>query len=168
MPQPLHGPAVLTALSLAPMPDRATGPVQPPGRRASPRHRPPRPWQRRGPGPVVASVPVPTVGTPIPVGPTPGFVVIAPVTPDGRRLYVPNHESNPVTVIDTATMTVPTGDAPTSVAVLPDGRAAYVTNLHDGTLTVLNLAGQRVTSKGAAPEPGAAPSSAVRVVLTCG
>ena len=76
---PLHSPAVLTALSLAPVPDRATGPVK--TLASGPPTLAPASTSETGAvprtGSVVASVPVPTVGTPIPVGPTPGFVVVA-------------------------------------------------------------------------------------------
>jgi molecular chaperone DnaK len=143
MPHPRHGPAELTALSLLPVPDRATGPV---GTLASgpPTLAPastsvtvvvPRT------GSVVASVPVPTTGTPIPVGPTAGFVVVAP---RGHHAYVANREAGVVTVVDTAvnqvtaTVPVPTGP-PQYLAFSPGGRRVYI-SVWDEARTVAAIA----------------------------
>ena len=64
----------------------------------------------------------------MPVGETPGFVV---VSPDGRRALVANQAAGVVTVVDTATnavtarVPVPTGP-PQYLAFSPDGRRVYV------------------------------------------
>jgi YVTN family beta-propeller protein len=77
---------------------------------------------------VVASVPIPSLGTTVPVGATPGFVV---VSPNGRQAYVANRAAGVVTVLDTAvnmvtaTVPVPAGP-PQYLAFSPDGRTVYV------------------------------------------
>ena len=78
--------------------------------------------------PAAASVPRPGVGATVPVGETPGFVV---VSPDGRRALVANQAAGVVTVVDTATnevtatIPVPAGP-PQYLAFSPDGRRVYV------------------------------------------
>ena len=78
--------------------------------------------------PIAASVPVPFLGAVIAVGPTPGFVVVAP---RGRQAYVANRAAGVVTVVDTAvdrvtaTIPVPLGP-PQYLAFSPDGRTVYV------------------------------------------
>ena len=73
-------------------------------------------------------MPVPSVGVPVPVGPTPGFVVVAP---GGRHVYVANRAAGVITVVDTAvnqvtaTIPVPLGP-PQYLAFSPDGRTAYL------------------------------------------
>lgn len=62
------------------------------------------------------------------------------LSPDGRRLYVPNAGTDvagtTVSVVDTTTNTVTgtlaTGPVPNGVEVTPDGRHAYVTNYGSG------------------------------------
>ncbi len=60
-----------------------------------------------------ASVPIPSIGPTIPVGPTSGFVV---VSPNGRQVYVANRNAGVVTVVDTAvnkvTATIPVSAGP--------------------------------------------------------
>jgi len=82
-----------------------------------------------GAKPLVArSVPIPFLGAVIPVGPTPGFVAVAP---HGRQAYVANRAAGVVTVVDTAvdrvtaTIPVPLGP-PQYLAFSPDGRTVYV------------------------------------------
>ncbi|HEX2074409.1 MAG TPA: Hsp70 family protein [Geodermatophilus sp.] len=63
------------------------------------------------------------------------------VTPDGSRLFVPNHDSGTVSVIDTASnkvtdVTVPAH--PHWVEVTPDGSRAYVANHNSNVVTVLD------------------------------
>ena len=81
-----------------------------------------------------SSVPVPSLGATIPVGATPGFVV---VSPNGRQAYVANRAANQdqtsgtVTVVDTAanrvTATIPVPAGPAQyLAFSPDGRTIYV------------------------------------------
>ncbi|MCO1657718.1 Hsp70 family protein [Pseudonocardia humida] len=76
----------------------------------------------------VASAPGPVVGAQVPVGPTPGFVAIAP---NGRAAYVANRAAGVVTVVDTtidqatATIAVPDGP-PQLLAFSPDGAQLYV------------------------------------------
>lgn len=66
----------------------------------------------------------------VPVGKLPQFPAI---TPDGRRVLVPNYGSDTVTVVDTemkaAAGTIAVGPGPVTVAMAPDGKRAYVTNL---------------------------------------
>jgi YVTN family beta-propeller protein len=77
---------------------------------------------------VAASIAVPTVGDEIPVGPTPGYMEIAP---NGRFAYIASREAGVITVLDTtinkvtATIPVPQGP-PQFVAFSPKGDRAYV------------------------------------------
>ena len=94
----------------------------------------------------------------IPVGDAPIGVA---VSPDGRRAYVTNRDSDTVSVIDTATTpsprTIPVGDSPVGVAVTPDGRRAYITNADSGTVSVIDTASDTVTgapSRSATPPAG--------------
>lgn len=83
--------------------------------------------------PPAQSVPIPTIGTPIPAGQTSGFVAISP---NGRLAYVANRGAGVVTVIDTAvnqptaTIAIPAGP-PQYVAFAPDGRRVYVSVFND-------------------------------------
>jgi YVTN family beta-propeller protein len=95
---------------------------------AAPVAAPPAPGAEPADRPAPASVPIPAVGATVPVGDTPGFVV---VSPDGRHALVANQAAGVVTVVDTATNTVaarvpvPTGP-PQYLAYSPDGRRVYV------------------------------------------
>ncbi|HEY2191684.1 MAG TPA: serine/threonine-protein kinase [Actinomycetospora sp.] len=64
------------------------------------------------------------------------------VSPDGSRVYVPNHDSGDVSVIDTKTNTVLTQiqvpASPHWIAFTPSGRFAYAANHHAGVVTVLD------------------------------
>ena len=64
------------------------------------------------------------------------------VSPDGRKLYVPNHDVNLVSVVDTATNTViqkiSVKPNPHSVAFSINGRRAYVANHASNLVTVLD------------------------------
>lgn len=77
---------------------------------------------------VAPSVPVPSLGEPIPAGKTPGFVAISP---NGRLAYIANRGANLVTVVDTsinkviATIPVDAGP-PQYVNFSPDGRRVYL------------------------------------------
>jgi YVTN family beta-propeller protein len=91
---------------------------------------------------VARSVPVPSWGTPIAVGPTPGFVAVAP---DGQRAYVANRDAKVITVVDTlvnrviAKIPVAAGP-PQFIAFAPDGRKAYVSIFNDrGTIATIGV-----------------------------
>jgi serine/threonine-protein kinase len=77
---------------------------------------------------IAASIAVPTVGESIPVGPTPGYLHMAP---NGRFAYIAGREAGVITVLDTtidkvtATIPVPQGP-PQFVAFSPNGDRAYV------------------------------------------
>ena len=64
------------------------------------------------------------------------------VSPDGRQVYVPNHDVNLVSVVDTATNTVVQKIAvkpnPHAVAYSVNGRRAYVANHASNIVTVLD------------------------------
>ncbi len=79
-------------------------------------------------GPEVA---IPALGVTIPVGKTPGFVV---VSPNGRHAYITNRDAQLITVLDTAvdkvTATIPISAGPPQfLAFAPDGRTLYVHHL---------------------------------------
>ena len=86
-----------------------------------------------GPPAVAAGVPIPSLGETIPVGATPGFVV---VSPNGRQAYIANRGAGVVTVLDTAvnkvtaTIPVPAGP-PQYLSFSPDGRKVYVSIWND-------------------------------------
>ena len=82
---------------------------------------------------IVASVPIPTLGTAIPAGQTPGY---AQVSPNGRLVYVANRTAGVVTVVDTSvnavTATIPiTSGPPQYVTFAPDGKRVYVSVFDD-------------------------------------
>lgn len=66
------------------------------------------------------------------------------ISPDGAKLYVPNHDSGQITVVDTATATVtaqiPVAPNPHWIAFNPTGRIAYAANHMAGVVTVLDTA----------------------------
>jgi YVTN family beta-propeller protein len=80
------------------------------------------------PADIAQSIAVPTVGASIPVGPTPGYLHMAP---NGRFAYIANRDAGVITVLDTtinkvtATIPVPQGP-PQFVAFSPTGDRAYV------------------------------------------
>ncbi|TQM14709.1 YVTN family beta-propeller protein [Pseudonocardia kunmingensis] len=109
---------------------RTPPPAAQPTAAADPQAVPPEPAPAPPiPSPAVASsVPVPALGTTVPVGDTPGFVV---VSPNGRQAYIANRTAGVVTVVDTAvdrvtaTIPVPAGP-PQFLSFSPDGRRIYV------------------------------------------
>lgn len=74
----------------------------------------------------------------IPVGMTP---IALSETPDGKKLYVVNRDSNTVTVVNTVdrtiNVTLPVGTSPRWVIARNDNARVYVLS-HDGTLTTIN------------------------------
>lgn len=66
------------------------------------------------------------------------------LTPDGRRAYATNIDSNTVSVIDVASNTViasiPVDDGPLGVAITPDGAIAYVTNVRGDYVSLIDCA----------------------------
>jgi YVTN family beta-propeller protein len=82
-----------------------------------------------------------TVDDPIDVGSAPGGIAI---TPDGKRAYVTNFESESVSVIDTvsgaAVTTIAVGLHPRGVAINPDGTRAYVANEGSNSVSVIDTA----------------------------
>ncbi|MBI3636202.1 MAG: hypothetical protein HY216_08310, partial [Candidatus Rokubacteria bacterium] len=72
------------------------------------------------------------------------------VSPDGRRVWVPNQGSNSVYVLDTTTDTLAaavnlgTGAAPVAVAVSPDGTRAWVSNSGANSVSVIDTASYAV------------------------
>jgi YVTN family beta-propeller protein len=66
------------------------------------------------------------------------------VTPNGRRLYVPNHDSGSISVIDTASRKVltdiPVPPNPHSLGFTPDGTRAYVADHESNVIAVVDTA----------------------------
>ncbi|GAA4882401.1 serine/threonine-protein kinase [Actinomycetospora straminea] len=64
------------------------------------------------------------------------------VTPDGRKVYVPNHDSGSLTVIDTETdtvvNTVPLAPNPHWVDISPDGTRLYAANHESNVITTVD------------------------------
>ena len=75
----------------------------------------------------------------------------AAVTPDGQRLYVPDHGSQNLSVIDTRTNSVTTiivvPPNPHWVAFTPDGRRAYVANHESNLVSVVDTASNTVVAE---------------------
>jgi YVTN family beta-propeller protein len=74
--------------------------------------------------------------------PQPARPFLPAVTPDGKRLFVPNHDVASVSVVDTATNTV-TGQImvppnPHWVAFSPDGSRAYTANHESNLVSVID------------------------------
>ncbi|WP_018332173.1 serine/threonine-protein kinase [Actinomycetospora chiangmaiensis] len=86
------------------------------------------------------------------------------VSPDGSRVWVPNHDSSSITVIDTATdavvNTIVVAANPHWVAFSPDGTRLYAANHESNLLTTIDTATGRVL--GTVPV-GKSPHSIVRV-----
>jgi YVTN family beta-propeller protein len=82
-------------------------------------------------------------GDPLKVGTMPQMLA---VTPDTRRVYVPNQQDDTVSVIDTdpasanynhVIAVIPVGAGPYSAAVSPDGTRVYVANAVSDTVSVI-------------------------------
>jgi YVTN family beta-propeller protein len=84
----------------------------------------------------------------IPVGTRPYALA---VTPDGSRLYVPNHDSGTVSVIDTATSKVTTdikvAPNPHWAAISNDGTRAYTANHEAGLITIIDTSNNSVVGE---------------------
>jgi YVTN family beta-propeller protein len=91
---------------------------------------------------IVASVPIPSLGAPIPAGATPQF---AAVSPNGRLVYVANSTAKVVTVLDTSVnqviATIPvTAGPPQFLTFAPDGRRVYISIFDDArTIAVVDV-----------------------------
>jgi YVTN family beta-propeller protein len=76
--------------------------------------------------------------------PQPARPYLPAVAPDGKRLYVPNHDIGSVSVIDTATNAVisqiQVAPNPHSVAFSLDGRRAYTANHESNLVSVIDTA----------------------------
>jgi YVTN family beta-propeller protein len=85
------------------------------------------------------------------------------LSPDGRRLYVANANSDSISVIDTAQDTVeatldvrltrsaPLGSAPNAIAVSPDGATLYVANAGNNAIAVVEPGRQGNAVRGFIP-----------------
>ncbi len=94
---------------------------------------------------------------------------LAAVTPDGKLLYVPNHDSGTVSVIDTATNAVTTeikvAPNPHWVEFSKDGSRAYTANHESNLISVIDTSNNTRAGRGAradqpaqrrgAPDPAA-------------
>jgi YVTN family beta-propeller protein len=80
-----------------------------------------------------------SITTTIPVRTRP---FLAAVTPDGKQLYVPNHDSGTISVIDTATNAVTNeikvAPNPHWVEFSPDGKRAYTANHESNLVSVID------------------------------
>lgn len=89
-----------------------------------------------------------TVGATVPVRTRP---FMPAVTPDGTRLYVPNHDTGTVSVIDTVTNTVLTDISvpanPHWVELTPDGSRAYVANHESNVVSIIDTATDTVVDE---------------------
>ncbi|MHC1561337.1 protein kinase domain-containing protein [Actinomycetospora sp. C-140] len=96
----------------------------------------------------------------IPTGKRPFALVLSP---DGRRLYVPNHDSGSITVADTDTNqvvdTVAVAPNPHWLDISPDGTRLYAANHESNVITTIDTDGDRVL--GTTPV-GRSPHSIVR------
>ncbi len=85
--------------------------------------------------------------TTVPVGVRP-FAL--DVTPDGRRVYVPNHDSGSITVIDTATNgvvdTIKVAPNPHWVDVSADGKTLYAANHESNVVSVIDTTTDKVVT----------------------
>jgi YVTN family beta-propeller protein len=104
----------------------------------------PPPAAAPAPTPVTAgdSVDIPSIKGQIPVGKTPGFVLIAP---NGKFAYVANRAAGVVTVVDTAidqvVATIPIPDGPPQyLAFAPDGKRLYVSIFNDPDRSINRVA----------------------------
>ncbi|MBV9058906.1 MAG: Hsp70 family protein [Pseudonocardiales bacterium] len=82
--------------------------------------------------------------------PQPARPYLPAVSPDGKRLYVPNHDVAGVSVIDTATNAViaqiPVAPNPHWVAFSPDGSRAYTANHESNLVSVIDTTTLKVLS----------------------
>lgn len=92
------------------------------------------------------------IGPAVMVGRTPQMIAI---TPNGRKAYVPNFNSDDVSVLDltmdppgVSTIAAGIGTGPFHIAITPDGTKAYVANYGDtpGSISVIDTATDTVSS----------------------
>jgi YVTN family beta-propeller protein len=83
--------------------------------------------------------------TMVPVGVRPFALDI---TPDGKRVYVPNHDSGSITVIDTATNavvdTIKVAPNPHWVDISTDGKTLYAANHESNVVSIIDTATDKV------------------------
>jgi YVTN family beta-propeller protein len=76
---------------------------------------------------------------------------LAAVTPDGRWLYVPDHDTHAVTVIDTRSMNrvgrIAVAPNPHYVSFSVDGKRAYVANHESNVISVIDTSLREVVKK---------------------
>jgi YVTN family beta-propeller protein len=76
---------------------------------------------------------------------------LAAVTPDGKQLYVPNHDSGTVSVIDTTTNTLTTeikvAPNPHWVEFSKDGSRAYTANHESNLITIIDTSNNSVLAE---------------------
>jgi molecular chaperone DnaK len=76
---------------------------------------------------------------------------LAAVTPDGTKLYVPNHDSGTVSVIDTATNAVTSeirvAPNPHWIEFSKDGTRAYIANHESNVVSVLDMSNNTVLAE---------------------
>ena len=86
-----------------------------------------------------------TFVTTVPVGVRPFALE---VTPDGKRVYVPNHDSGSITVIDTATNavvdTIKVAPNPHWVDISADGKTLYAANHESNLVSVIDTTTDKV------------------------
>jgi YVTN family beta-propeller protein len=123
-----------------------------------------------GHAPGVRSGPSHTVAETIEVGKTPTDLAIAP---DGRLVYVANHDSGTVVALDTSThavtQVVRLPGRPHGVAMTPDGARVYITDFVLGTVVVVSVAAKEVIATvpvGASPIRMAIAPDGQRIYVT--
>jgi YVTN family beta-propeller protein len=81
---------------------------------------------------------------------------LAAVSPDGKRVYVPNHDTGTVSVIDAATDELvadfPVPANPHSVAFAPDGSRVYIANHESNLVSVVDTSSNTVTAQIPVPQ----------------
>lgn len=82
--------------------------------------------------------------------PQPARPFLPAVTPDGKLLYIPNHDTTSVSVVDTASNTViaqiKVAPNPHWVAFSPDGRWAYTANHESNLVSVIDTTTREVVA----------------------
>jgi serine/threonine-protein kinase len=71
------------------------------------------------------------------------------ISPNGRQVYISNHDPDSVTAIDTTrntVATIPVGPQPWLPVFSPDGHHVYVANIGSNTMTVIDTGSNTVTA----------------------